>query len=90
MGKIKFTCEEATTICTKSQYKEASFLEKLKLQFHLIYCKKCRMFSRQNSSLSDMCAVVKEKQELNQELGLNEAFKLQLQQKLNEGLEKES
>ena len=35
-------CDEATTICDKNQYKEASFWEKLKLGIHIFICKKCR------------------------------------------------
>ena len=59
MGKWIISCEEATTICTKSQYGEATLLEKIKLNFHLAYCKYCRKFSKQNSKLSDMCNLAK-------------------------------
>ena len=31
-------CEDAGQVCDKSQYKEASFWEKLKLNVHLLYC----------------------------------------------------
>ncbi|NIJ44518.1 benzoyl-CoA reductase/2-hydroxyglutaryl-CoA dehydratase subunit BcrC/BadD/HgdB [Wenyingzhuangia heitensis] len=63
MGKIKITCKEATAICTKAQYGEASLLDKIKLNLHFVYCKTCRLFSRQNSELSDICALAKKYQE---------------------------
>ena len=42
---MKISCDEATKICDKSQYKEASFLDKVKLNFHLILCKKCGKYT---------------------------------------------
>ncbi|AJR02497.1 glycine dehydrogenase [Siansivirga zeaxanthinifaciens CC-SAMT-1] len=51
--KFMFQCDEATHICDKTQYKESSFLEKFKLQLHLIYCKTCRKYSRNNFKLTD-------------------------------------
>ncbi|WP_298287745.1 hypothetical protein [uncultured Lutibacter sp.] len=49
---MKLTCDEATTICDKSQYNEASFLEKIKLQLHILLCKKCGDYSKQNGIMS--------------------------------------
>ncbi len=45
-------CEEAGHVCDKSQYKEASFWEKVKLNIHLIYCKACREYTINNTKLS--------------------------------------
>ena len=45
-------CDEANHVCDKSQYKEASLLEKIKLNFHLIYCKACRGYSKNNAKLT--------------------------------------
>ncbi len=56
MSNILFiNCEEATIICTKNQYKEASFLEKIKLNIHLLRCKICGLYSKQNTKLSEVC-----------------------------------
>ena len=49
---MKLTCNQATTICDKSQYKEASFWELLKLNLHLFLCKKCGKYVKQNSIMS--------------------------------------
>lgn len=49
------TCEETTIICTKAQYNEATFLEKVKLNIHLLTCKICGKFSKQNAQLTKVC-----------------------------------
>lgn len=87
MGKIKITCEEATTICTKSQYGEASLVEKIKLNIHFIFCKVCRMFTKQNAELSDICTMAKRYQETHN-CSLTEADKAKLKEQIKE-LEKE-
>jgi hypothetical protein len=45
-------CDEATTICDKSQYNEATLLDKVKLNFHFLKCKVCAIYSKQNTFLS--------------------------------------
>nr|WP_247656568.1 hypothetical protein [Maribacter sp. MMG018] len=49
------SCDKAATICNKVQYNEASFLEKMKLRLHLLYCKTCKGFSKKNTELSKLC-----------------------------------
>ncbi|MDE3741530.1 hypothetical protein [Maribacter polysaccharolyticus] len=49
------SCEEAAIICNKEQYKEATFFEKIKLILHLMVCKTCSKFSKQNSQLTSLC-----------------------------------
>lgn len=49
---MKLTCNEATTICDKSQYKESTFWEKVKLNIHILLCKKCSKYVKQNCMLS--------------------------------------
>jgi len=53
--KLFISCDEATTICTKNQYKEATFIEKVKLNIHLLRCKICGLYSKQNTKLTEMC-----------------------------------
>ena len=43
--KYSMKCEDAGQVCDKSQYKEASFWEKLKLNVHLLYCSPCREYT---------------------------------------------
>ena len=47
--KFNMNCDEATTICDKNQYGEASLIEKIQLTFHLFFCKYCRAYTRQNA-----------------------------------------
>mgnify|MGYP005816528693 CR=1 FL=1 len=51
--KIMVHCDEAHHVCDKAQYKEASVWEKFKLYFHLVYCKGCRSYTKNNKNLSD-------------------------------------
>lgn len=51
----KITCNEAAIICNKSQYKESSFLEKVKLEIHIFSCKLCKKYVRQNTLLTKTC-----------------------------------
>tara|TARA_R110002073_G_scaffold279026_1_gene442943 strand:- start:203505 stop:203762 length:258 start_codon:yes stop_codon:yes gene_type:complete len=55
MRKLFINCDEATTICTKNQYKEASFIEKIQLGIHLLRCKICGLYSKQNTKLTEVC-----------------------------------
>lgn len=57
---MKLTCDEASTICDKSQYNEASFWEKIKLKVHLFLCKKCGLYSKQNKIMSTCFGKLKE------------------------------
>ena len=55
MSKIKVVipCSEANHVCDKTQYKESSLWEKIKLNVHLIYCKACRKYSKNNTKLTE-------------------------------------
>ena len=52
MGKMKLECHEANHICDKSQYKEATFWEKVRLNIHLIYCRACQKYTARNTKLT--------------------------------------
>ena len=49
------SCEQAAIICNKTQYNEASFLEKIKLRMHLLICKACSAFTKKNTQLTALC-----------------------------------
>lgn len=55
--KLNITCDEATTICDKSQYNEASFFEKVQLNWHLLRCKICSLYVKQNRKMTDLFKV---------------------------------
>ncbi len=50
--KFMISCDEATEICDKNQYGEASKWDKLRLNFHLLLCKHCKAYSKQNSIIT--------------------------------------
>ncbi len=47
-------CEEASHVCDKNQYREANFLEKIRLNIHLLYCNACRKYAARNRKLTQM------------------------------------
>jgi len=49
---MKLSCDEATKICDKNQYGEASLWEKIKLNIHIFLCKKCGLYSKQNGIMT--------------------------------------
>jgi len=53
------SCDKAAHLCNKSQYKEATFIEKLQLKFHLLICKVCSVHSAKNSKLTSLCKQAK-------------------------------
>lgn len=70
------SCDKAAIICNKAQYREATFLERLKLRFHLFMCKNCCKATEQNSKLTTLC----EKAKLQ---SLSRKEKLKMKEKLN-------
>ena len=51
MWKI-IKCDSACTTCDKAQYGEASFREKVCLLLHIVFCKACRDYVRNNRRLT--------------------------------------
>lgn len=52
--KLSINCDEATTICDKSQYNEASLYDRIRLTLHLALCKHCKKYTRQNNLMTDV------------------------------------
>jgi len=81
-NKLFIDCDEATLLCTKNQYKEATFFEKIKLSIHMFRCKICGLYSKQNTKLSEVCNAHLHKSECKSEL--SDAEKETLKRKLVE------
>ena len=45
-------CDEANHVCDKTQYKDATLWEIIKLNVHLIYCRACRKYTKNNTILT--------------------------------------
>lgn len=52
--KILISCDEATQICDKNQYCEASVFDKIRLSIHNFLCKRCHLYSEQNSVMTKL------------------------------------
>jgi len=52
MSKFMIPCKEANHVCDKTQYKEATVWEKIILNIHLIYCRACRGYTKNNAKLT--------------------------------------
>jgi hypothetical protein len=52
--KLFIKCDDANHTCDKTQYNEASFWEKIKLNIHLIYCTACRKYTARNTKLTQV------------------------------------
>ncbi len=68
-------CDEAQHVCDKSQYKEASLFEKIKLSLHLAFCKVCLQYNRKNTKLTNIISKNNAQESLY--LDLNEKNSLQ-------------
>jgi len=75
---MMISCEKAAILCNKTQYKEASFMDKLKLRFHLFMCKTCSKFTKKNTELTSIC----EKANLH---SLSEPEKIIMKEQLKKG-----
>lgn len=54
LKKFIINCDQATTICDKNQYGEATLLDKIKLTFHFLLCKVCTLYTKQNNFLTSI------------------------------------
>lgn len=50
--KLMFTCNDATLLSDINQYRNLSISEKMKLFSHLMMCKKCTRYHKQNALIT--------------------------------------
>jgi len=81
---IKISCDKATQICNKSQYGEATILEKIKLNIHTFLCNRCKTYSKQNSLITKLLGKYLKPCDGSNHLSLQE--KQELETKLKERL----
>lgn len=65
--KVLIKCNEATSICDKNQYGNASTCDKLKLKLHNFLCHRCNLYSEQNKMMSKIFKIHLTKQQLGAE-----------------------
>lgn len=49
-------CKQAEIICTKIQYNEATFFEKIQIRIHVALCRRCKAFVKKNGELTSLCS----------------------------------
>ncbi|WP_431136290.1 hypothetical protein [Psychroserpens mesophilus] len=76
--KIIIPCNEANHVCDKTQYKEASLWEKIKLNIHLIYCIACRKYTKNNSKLTKLVTKEPVVMDVKAKASLKSAFEQEL------------
>lgn len=81
--KLFLKCNDAANVCDKYQYKEASLFDKIKLSLHLLLCKLCRKYAKNNIKLTNSINSVNIKT-LTPES--KQVLKEKLQQELSNGL----
>lgn len=77
-NKIILPCNKANHVCDKTQYKEASFLEKIKLSIHLLYCSACRKYTKNNTKLTKLITREPIKMDASAKQSLKSAFEQEL------------
>ena len=53
-NNIFLSCDEANHTCDKTQYNNATLWEKIKLNIHLIRCRACREYTKNNARLTKL------------------------------------
>ena len=79
--KLFIKCEEAQHFCDKSQYKECSLWDKIRLSIHLLYCNTCRKYSAKNTKLTKL---MKDPKVIQLDQSMKDDMKKKLQQKISE------
>jgi len=87
LKKIIYNCKQATYLIEKKSIKRLSFRETIELRIHLFGCSFCRIYSKQSRVINDM---VQELFRSSMQSGyrLNDDFKKELQQRIEDGLNK--
>ena len=85
LKKIIYDCRHATFLIEKRQYRALTIRERIELAIHLSGCRVCRLFQRQSRWITRMLRSLFHYAE-SQESRLNDEFKQQMQQKINERL----
>ena len=47
------SCKDATELAMKSAYRKPGAYDRLRLRFHMLLCKFCKLFQKQNTIIDD-------------------------------------
>lgn len=83
--KIQYDCRHATYLIEKRQHTMLTIRERLQLTIHLSGCSVCRLFQQQSRWISRTLRTLFHSAQ-DQESGLSDEFKQQLQQQIDDRL----
>ncbi len=90
MGELKdiiYNCKQATYLIEKKQIGKITLREKVQLHIHLYGCSVCKLFSKQSMMINNMIKQVF-KSNTPQKIKLDDKFKMELQHKIENALNK--
>lgn len=85
LNKVIYNCKQATFLIEKKQIKKLSFREEIELRIHLAGCGWCVLYNKQSHVINNMVQQLFQ-DSLKNELKLDDAFKADLQAKIETGL----
>jgi hypothetical protein len=85
MSKFYFHCEEATRKMIEAEEKKLLLADRLRLGWHLIICKWCRLFMKQNTILNQSMNEVR-RTPVKEDITLTASSKIKIQQSLDEAI----
>lgn len=83
LKKIIYNCKKATFLIEKQQISNITLREKLELKIHLAGCVVCQIFQQQSILINQMV-----RNHLHKEIKLDEGFKKELQDRIEDELNK--
>ena len=87
LKKIQYNCEKATFLIEKKLISKITFREQIELRIHLLGCSVCRIYQKQTGKINEMVRQLFHNAE-NSDIHLDENFKKDLQDRIEEELNK--
>ena len=87
LKKIQYNCEKATFLIEKKLISKITFREQIELGIHLLGCSVCRIYQKQTGKINEMVRQLFHNAE-NADIHLDENFKKDLQDRIEEELNK--
>ena len=87
LKKIQYNCEKATFLIEKKLISRITFREQIQLRIHLLGCSVCRIYQKQTGKINEMVRQLFHNAE-NADIHLDENFKKDLQDRIEEELNK--
>lgn len=85
LKRIIYNCKQATFLIEKKSISRLSFREVIELRIHLYGCSFCRIYNKQSRVINDMVQRLFSSS-IQKNITLDDAFKKELQEKIEEEL----